>query len=219
VTADSPSVSTPQELSRELLVPGKTIRRYLRAQHAEGHLDYERWRLDHVLADAVRDYFGSGPDSHPTDALADWSVWAPFFEVAKTAPQLPGDYMMRTRSAREVVYVGMAGGRSGRGLKGRLDVYLRGRGAVSGFGEAALDRALSDVEWLSRRLERLANTEGERTKDWAKAAIERADVEIRWCVTPQQISPRALETAVLRALSSEPLWNRQRPRDTDFGDS
>lgn len=55
--------------------------------------------------------------------------------------------MFRARTTSEVVYVGMAGERSGKGLRGRPDIYLRGRGAVSAFGEAALDRALSDVAW------------------------------------------------------------------------
>lgn len=55
--------------------------------------------------------------------------------------------MFRTPETHEIVYVGMAGERAAsgtpQGLHGRLTAYQRGRGAVSGFGEAALDRALS----------------------------------------------------------------------------
>ena len=207
---------TPQELSRELAVPGQAIRKYLRTHHADGHSDYERWQLDDVRADEVRASFACGPESHPTDSLADWSPWAPFFEAAKVAPTVPGVYMFRARTTAEVVYVGMAGERSGKGLRGRLDIYVRGRGAVSGFGEAALDRALSDVAWVTRRLELLSKSEGARTKEWAKAAIERADVEVRWSISRDAALARALESRVLRSLGAEPLWNRQRPKNTDF---
>jgi hypothetical protein len=207
---------TPQQLSRELAVPGQAIRKYLRTHHADGHSDYERWQLDEVIANAVRAYFSSGPDPHPTDSLADWSSWVPFFDAAKVAPTAPGVYMFRARTTSEVVYVGMAGERSGKGLQGRLDIYLRGRGAVSGFGEAALDRALSDVAWVTSRLELLGKSEGARTKEWAKAAIERADVEVRWSISGDAALARALESRVLRSLDAEPLWNRQRPNNTDF---
>jgi hypothetical protein len=216
VALESTNETTPQELSRELCVPGQAIRKYLRTHHSDGHSDYERWRLDAPRAEAVRAYFTTGPDSHSTDELAEWSPWGPFFDVVKTAPSLPGVYMMRSRASREVVYVGRAGGRKGKGLRGRLEVYLRGKGAVSGFGEAALDRALSDVDWMTRRVESLMKSEGVRAKEWAKAAIEHADVEVRWTEFSDEPSSRAFETSVLRALAAEPLWNRQRPKNTDF---
>jgi len=208
--------TTPQGLSRELRVPGQAIRKYLRTHHSDGHSDYERWKLDASIAEAVRAYFMSGPDSHSTDAIADWSQWRPFFDVAQTAPRLPGVYMMRSRATSDVVYVGRAGDRNGKGLRGRLNVYLRGRGAVSGFGEAALDRALSDVDWMTRRVASLSTSGGVRTREWAKAAVERADVDVRWTVCADRDSSLALETAVLRVLNAEPLWNRQRPKNTDF---
>jgi len=55
----------------------------------------------------------------------------------------------------------------------RLDIYLRGRGAVSCFAEAALGRALSDVTRVISRLGLLTNLEGTKTRECAKAAIER----------------------------------------------
>jgi hypothetical protein len=42
----------------------------------------------------------------------------------------------------------MAAERRGQGIRGRLTVYRRGRAAVSGLGEAAMDRALRDPDWL-----------------------------------------------------------------------
>ena len=75
---------------------------------------------------------------HATDDLADWSSWAPLIESVADAPTAPGVYMARERHSGQVVYVGMAGERSGRGLRGRLRVYLSGKAAVSGLGEAAI---------------------------------------------------------------------------------
>jgi hypothetical protein len=81
-------------------------------------------------------------ESHLSDPLADWSPWLPFEAAVQQAPLLPGVYMARTPGAtNEVVYVGMAGERRGRGIRGRLTVYQRGRAAVSGLGEAVMDRA------------------------------------------------------------------------------
>lgn len=50
------------------------------------------------------------------------------------------------------------------GLRGRLTVYGRRRGAVSGFGEAALDRALADPDWIAAQLEALRTSGAKRTK-------------------------------------------------------
>lgn len=82
-----------------------------------------------------------------------WSDWHPLDVAAPEATTDPGVYI--ARSGSEVVYVGMAGERRGLGVRGRLQIYARGRGAVSGLGEAALDRALADPAWLSDRLHRL----------------------------------------------------------------
>src|SRR5215213_7907958 len=42
-----------------------------------------------------------------------------------------------------IVYVGMAGERRGQGIRGRLNVYGRGKALVSSLGEAVMDRALA----------------------------------------------------------------------------
>jgi hypothetical protein len=80
-----------------------------------------------------------------TDTLAPWSTWCPFDDACKKALRLPGVYMAGASIDGPVVYVGMGGERRGTGVPGRLAVYSRGRAAVSGMGEAAMDRALADV--------------------------------------------------------------------------
>lgn len=55
--------------------------------------------------------------------LATWSAWEPFTaDTVRMAPTLPGVYLFRQGSS--VVYVGRAGERSGKGLQGRLRVYV-----------------------------------------------------------------------------------------------
>lgn len=65
------------------------------------------------------------------DPLAQWSTWLRFDEAIRSAPKLPGVYLARAGAQGPLVYVGMAGERRGRGVRGRLEIYGRGRGAVS----------------------------------------------------------------------------------------
>jgi hypothetical protein len=113
-----------------------------------------------------------GPMTKPdhSDSLANWSLWFPFVEAVAVAPRLPGVYM--AKDSAQVVYVGMAAERRGQGIRGRLTVYRRGRAAVSGLGEAAMDRALRDPDWLRARLEAVEKGADWRTRDWAAAALE-----------------------------------------------
>ena len=78
------------------------------------------------------------------DARATWSPWRPFATAATEGTSSPGVYTFRNRVDHDVVHVGMARERKGAGVRGRLRVYRTGKGAVSGLGEAALDRALAD---------------------------------------------------------------------------
>jgi hypothetical protein len=108
---------------------------------------------------------GSRPmpsDPISVDGLAVWSPWIPMADAVATAPLAPGVYMAREGATGPVVYVGMAGERRGRGLRGRLTVYRRGKGMVSGLGEAAMDRALADPAWLRVRLEEVQSGHGGR---------------------------------------------------------
>lgn len=149
-------------------------------------------------------------DLSPLDNLATWSSpWVPLAEAATAAPLEPGVYMARKGVDGAVVYVGMAGERSGRGIRGRLTVYSRGKAAVSGLGEAAIDRALADRVWLRERLTNVEAGKPERAAAWARLALQRANLHLRWAVTADRAEAVELEKAVLKALRSTALWNRR----------
>ncbi|SCG40856.1 hypothetical protein GA0070619_1026 [Micromonospora zamorensis] len=104
-------------------------------------------------------------------ALAKWSPWLPFHDAAVSAPRLPGVYLARQGAAGGLVYVGMAGERRGQGLRGRLTVYRRGKAAVSGLGEAVLDRALADATFVQEHLEQLIGGQPKRAATWARGRL------------------------------------------------
>jgi hypothetical protein len=108
------------------------------------------------------------------------------------------------------VYVGMAGERRGQGLRGRLTVYRRGKAAVSGLGEAVLDRALADSGFVQEYLDELAGGVSKRAAVWAQDAFAWADLHIRWAVTDDRAAAAGLERAVLDVSQTMPLWNRAR---------
>jgi hypothetical protein len=146
------------------------------------------------------------------EELAEWSPWAPFAEALPEAPRLPGVYLFREHDTHRIRYVGMAGERGGsgrpQGLYGRLSVYRTGRGAVSGFGEAALDRALADPAWVEARLEGLRAGRPERARDWARDAIVRLAPEVSWSACHERADARHLEVRVEALLRPFGLWNR-----------
>ena len=157
---------------------------------------------DPVLAQVHRDVFD----------LAEWSSWSPFEDARRLAPREPGVYLLREPVSGLIVYVGMAGERAGggrpQGLYGRLTVYWTGKGAVSGFGEAALDRALADADWVAAQLTRLRESGPSRAKDWARDAVLRLDLEVSWAVTADRGDARYLEDQVVSRLRPHGLWNR-----------
>jgi len=138
-----------------------------------------------------------------------WSAWVRFEDAARGATTEPGVYI--ARSGNDIVYVGMAGPRRGAGVRGRLQIYARGRGAVSGLGEAALDRALADPTWLAVRLEQLKADGPSRTKRWAADAVAHADLYVCWTTAPDRHTALAWETEALMELEDVALWNRDRP--------
>lgn len=144
--------------------------------------------------------------------LAEWSPWRPFSETAATAPRTPGVYLFRLPDTAEIVYVGMAGERGsggvGKGLRGRLAIYARGRGAVSGFGEAALDRALGNEAWLEDQLASLREHGPKRAKVWAQEAVAFLAPEVCWAECPDKNAALALEKQVETLLGLHGLWNR-----------
>jgi len=144
--------------------------------------------------------------------LAEWCPWTPFEEAIPLAPREPGVYLLREPLNGVIRYVGMAGERAGsgrpQGLYGRLTVYRSGKGAVSGFGEAALDRALADPAWIEQQLRDLRQNGPKRAQDWARDAVVRLGLEVTWSITPDGADARYLETQILTRLQTHGLWNR-----------
>lgn len=145
-------------------------------------------------------------------AKANWAPWRPFPAAISDAPRLPGVYLLREPATQVIRYVGMAGERVGggraQGLRGRLTVYQSGKGAVSGFGEAALDRAFADPEWVEQQLQHLRTAGPQRAKQWAAAAISRLAPEISWATTADRATARMLEDEVVALLREHVIWNR-----------
>jgi len=138
-----------------------------------------------------------------------WSDWIPFGDALKAAPRFPGVYMVRMAKApqRGPVYIGMAGERKGNGLRGRLAIYASGKGAASGLGEHAFDRALEDPKWLQARLdEALAGTPMRATAA-ARSAIDHAGLEVKWQTVETRADAMQLEIELIREYRAG-LWNR-----------
>jgi hypothetical protein len=110
-----------------------------------------------------------------------WSDWVPFDLALGIAPRFPAVYMLRVANDPHTgpVYIGMAGERKGNGLRGRLAIYASGRGAASGLGEHAFDRALADPEWMRARLDEALAGTPMRAKKAARSAIDHAGLEVR----------------------------------------
>lgn len=153
-------------------------------------------------------------DPADVEALAEWSGWAPFFEAAPAAPTTPGVYMMRIPQAG-IVYVGMAGPRNGLGIRGRLSIYRRGRGGTSGFGQAAMDRALADPAFIAQQAAALQNGTPRTSAQWAQDAIAWWNPDVRWAQTEDTTSALSLEARAENSLRSRGLWNRRQLRDPD----
>jgi hypothetical protein len=143
------------------------------------------------------------------DPELEWAPWQLFEEAVRIAPREPGVYVARERSTRQIVYIGMAGERRGQGIRGRLRIYLTGKAAVSGLGEAALDRALADPVWLDHMIQRTRSEGPLRAKQWAQAALTRADLELTWTVRPDGASAEVVERRLIAAATHH-LWNRRR---------
>jgi hypothetical protein len=141
----------------------------------------------------------------------EWSRWVPFAQVLSLAPRLPGVYMAREGEHGDVVYVGMAGERSGggrpQGLHGRLRIYASGKGLASGLGEAVFDRALADADWVRAQLVRLEVHGPRRAKHWGIEAFSRADLYLCWTVTADANTARDLEGSLVKG-ATVALWNK-----------
>ena len=143
------------------------------------------------------------------ESMADWSPWVPFVDACRVIPRLPGVYVARAIGG-EIVYIGMAAERSGHGMRGRLAIYSSGKGATSGLGETALDLALADPGWMRERTLDAENGRPLRAKELARAALHKANLELRWTTTADGPSASALELEVIESFAGKPLWNRRR---------
>ncbi len=165
-----------------------------------------RWVGERVHDDALAEAYAEVAE------LADWSEWLSFATGLAEAPRLPGVYLFREPASQVIRYAGMAGERAGsgrpQGLYGRLSVYRSGKGAVSGFGEAALDRALADPEWVEQQLHRLRGEGPRRAKLWAADAIARIAPEVSWASCYERADAQLLEERVVLLLRPFGLWNR-----------
>lgn len=144
------------------------------------------------------------------EQIARWSLWVPLADAVLHATLAPGVYTVRTGVVGPVVYVGMAGERHGRGLRGRLQVYASGKAATSGMGEAAFNRALADLDWLQNRLAEVKAGQPRTAKQWARAAIEHWDLHVCWTTTAGRAEAFELERQILSALDWTSLWNVRR---------
>lgn len=142
--------------------------------------------------------------------LADWSPWVPFEAAIAGAPREPGVYLLRETFTGTIRHVGMAGERAGsgrpQGLSGRFSVYRTGKGAVSGFGEVALDLALADADWLEARLRDLRSSGPRPARDWVREAVVRLGLEATWAVCVDRSDAAYLEREVLAHLRGTGLW-------------
>lgn len=146
---------------------------------------------------------------HSIANLASWSEWLHFApETVRTSPTTPGVYLFRQGEA--LVYIGRAGERGGRGLRGRLTIYVSGRAPHSGLGNLALERGLRDPAWLRDRLADVERGEHLTVQDWSRLAVQHAQLEFCWASVSEAVQSIQLERAVLDALSGIPLWNRLR---------
>jgi hypothetical protein len=155
------------------------------------------------------------PELDPTDMLdeiASWSAWIPVAEAGAAAPTAPGVYRVRQAQDGRLVYVGMAGERTGggrsQGLRGRLGVYLSGKTLTSGLGEAVTDRALADPNWLRQRLAAVAGGRPSRARQWGRDAFDRIPLEVSWSTTIDGPAARHLERRCFQRLANVKLWNR-----------
>lgn len=142
--------------------------------------------------------------------MVSWSEWCPIELATTTAPSAPGVYQVRLGETGPIVYVGMAGERNGKGIRGRLRIYRTGKGAVSGLGEAAFNRALAEPQWIRDRLREAEAGRPLTAKEWARAALDHWDLHVCWAATADRDSALKLERSVIRAMHGQPLWNVRR---------
>jgi hypothetical protein len=140
------------------------------------------------------------------DELASWTNWCPLADAVEDPPNAnkPGVYRVRHRESRNEFYVGCTHRRP---VVHRLREYMAGRD-LNGLGEAVLDLALNDEEWLQSRLDGVRKHKRMTAVEWAQAALEHADVEVSLSFTDPGEAARELESKTIDALPQEHLRNK-----------
>jgi hypothetical protein len=116
----------------------------------------------------------------------------------------PGVYRVRHRETGHELYVGCTHRRP---VVERLREYMAGRD-LNGLGEAVLDLALNDADWLQSRLDDVRAGKSARAVHWAQAALQRADVEVSLAFTEPGEDARELESSTIALLPHEHLRNK-----------
>lgn len=70
-----------------------------------------------------------------------------------------------------------------------------------------VDRAVADAGWLRARLAEVEAGHPRRVKEWARLAMEWADLEVCWTVAVDKASAEALERQLI--IGHHGLWNRR----------
>lgn len=139
---------------------------------------------------------------HPGAFGLTWSAWYRADDAFRYAPALPGIYMARYQG--QLVYVGMAGPRNGKGLSGRLRAYAVGKAPDGGLPYHASKLALQDPRFCD-----MIATAARRGQPWdirqiAVQAMGWLSVELRCAAAPD---PRAFEARVIAWVGLDRLWN------------
>lgn len=206
-------------------VATKDLRSYLRKHRPKGAVQKPpqpggAWHVSEALV--LQLGFAGAPELNfplkPIDELTlqslEWSPWIPFDQAAETAPVAPGVYMFRRADTAESgpIYIGQAGERSGKGLRGRLKIYSSGQGATIGLGKYAFDDALTDPQWL-RDLASEAETGSSATiQTVARRAIDRLNLEGRWVTVVHRKAALLLEKSLMTK-HQQTAWNAVAPQD------
>jgi len=212
----------------QLGVPTKDLRTYLQKQRPKGGVQIPNkpggnWHLQPALLTQLGFAGAPGlnaplvPISDETLDSLDWSEWIPFAQAANEAPALPGVYMFRQQGSdsNPPLYIGAAGERNGKGVRGRLRIYSSGKGATSGLGKHAMDRALADPAWVKELLQQAEAGTADKVESVARRAIDRLDGEIRWVTCVHRKAAIVLESALLKKHAAT-VWNVVGvPKDAD----
>lgn len=207
------------DAARQLGVDTKSLRSYLRKHRPKGAVQKppQPGGLWHVSTSLLLQLQIAGAPElkitlqaidEPVLASLDWSPWLPFEQAATTAPVAPGVYMLRRTDQPDAapIYIGAAGERSGKGLRGRLKIYSSGVGATSGFGKHAFDDALKDPQWLRQLAAEAEAGTPSTIQTVARRAIDRLELEVRWVTCIHRKAALLIEDALIKQ-HHQTVWN------------